>query len=138
ISHVLGWGEATWDAADGVRWWNGKTPDPATTRLMFFPGKVKPWELAATGADPWVAEHYRRFRDGWCLILGYHPSVWTEAEDALARHHFDAVVAAPEAAEHWKQVDAVAVNDDHAERLAWMMGFARDRTVFCGRQREVA
>jgi hypothetical protein len=62
ISHILGWGEATWGAEDGVVWW-GSSRNYAAPEwgLMFFPGTPKPWELLA---DEWVAQHYRR-NDEW-------------------------------------------------------------------------
>lgn len=58
ISHVLGWGEATWGPEDGVLWWGSRSNGLASTRrLMFFPGSPKPWQI---NHDPWVVEHYRR------------------------------------------------------------------------------
>lgn len=62
ISHVLGWGEATWGPEDGVVWW-GSSRNYAAPEwgLMFFPGTPKPWELLG---DSWVAQHYRR-NDEW-------------------------------------------------------------------------
>src|SRR5690606_16984018 len=100
ISYVLGWGEATWTAADGVVSWNAARPDydKETTRLLFFPCPTKPWELVAAGEDEWIAQNYRRTKPGWCLILGHHETVWTDAEAALDARDYDAVIASPEAA----------------------------------------
>jgi hypothetical protein len=133
LSYILGPDEATWGVGDGVRWWNRlRREKPAeNTRVMFFPGHVKPWEFQNNGMDDWVAERYRRTPQGRCLILGYSESVWDEASDALERDSFDAVIASPEAAEHWPgDILAIANNDEHALRLARMHGFAEN--VFCG------
>jgi len=137
ISHVLGWGEATWGVEDGVIWWgsqyNGQAPEK---RIMFFPGNPKPWNVVDIGVDEWVRQNYRRDPSGRALILGYGPSVWSDVEHALAAGPFDAVIASPEAAEHWPApVLAIANDDDHALRLAQMHGF--DHFVFCGRSRAV-
>lgn len=62
ISHVLGWGEATWGPEHGVVWHGSQRNHIADEwRLMFFPGTPKPWELMS---DPWVELHYRR-SDQW-------------------------------------------------------------------------
>lgn len=138
ISHVLGWGEATWGREDGVLWWGSRhNADAPLQRLMFFPGTPKPWQVADLNEDPWVAEHYRGGRAGRCLILGYAPNVWAEL-DAVAASRFEAVIASPEAAAHWPgPLLATARNDAHAERLARMHGFSE--VVFCGRtEREAA
>ena len=62
ISHVLGWGEATWGPEHGVVWW-GSSRNYAAPEwgLMFFPGDPKPWQLLG---DEWIAMHYRR-NDEW-------------------------------------------------------------------------
>lgn len=131
ISHVLGPKEKTWGPEHGVRWWNRGAKVPDDTRLMFFPGYSKPWHCVDNG-DNWVATRYRLSSHGRCLILGYAPSVWDEAAVALERGAFDAVIASPEAAEHWPyDVVAVASDDEQAERLARMLGY--DDIVFCGR-----
>ena len=84
----------------------------------------------------WLASRYSmRWKR---LILGYAESVWTDAEAAFETGAFDAVIASPEAAEHWPgDILAIAHTDEHAERLARMHGF--DDAVFCGRsEREAA
>jgi len=138
ISHKLGWGEATWGPEDGVLWYGSQYNagvDPK--RLMFFPGTPKPWTLAESGRDLYVSEHYRRSPHGRCLILGYAQNVWTDAALAMESGPFDAVIASPEAAEHWPDdVLAIAEDDEHAERLARMHGF--DDLVWCGRQKVTA
>jgi hypothetical protein len=55
ISHVLGAGEATWGAADGVTWYGSGLP---RQRILFFPGLPKPWDRI--GGDYFVARNYRR------------------------------------------------------------------------------
>jgi hypothetical protein len=134
LSYILGPNETTWGVGDGVRWWNRlrREKPPSDTRVMFFPGHIKPWEFATNGLDPWVAERYCRSpQQGRCLILGYAESVWDEAAEALDTHSFDAVIASPEAAEHWPgDILAIANNDEHALRLSWLHGFTEG--TFCG------
>lgn len=132
ISHVLGPGEAVWDAKDGVHAWNSRR-NVGKPRITFFLQPEKPWSYVAAG-DPFCTEHYRRdTQKGRALILGYAPTVWDDVEEALDRGPFDAVIASPEAAHYWpRQVDAIANDDDQALRIARMMGF--EDYVFCGRQ----
>lgn len=136
ISHRLGPGEATWGPEHGVYWWK-QMRNVREPRLVFFPGNLKPWTIAETDADKWVVENYRRSLGGRCLILGYADTVWTDAEAAIETGPFDAVIASPEAAEHWpSDILAIARDDLHAERLAHMHGF--DEIVFCGRSEREA
>jgi len=132
ISYVLGPGEAVWGANDGVHAWNSRL-NVGEPRVTFFLQPEKPWSYVAKG-EPYCTEHYRREpHDGRALILGYAQTVWDDAERALSGGRFDAVIASPEAAQHWPQpVDAVAGDDDQAIRIAHMMGFTD--YVFCGRQ----
>jgi hypothetical protein len=133
ISHILGPSEKTWGPDDGVRWWSklDRVSVP-TARAVFFPGQPKPWDLVENGVSEWVETHYRRSDSGRCLVLGYGETVWADASAALDGGPFDAVIASPEAAEHWPgPFLAVAKDDEQAERLARMHGFAD--FVFCGR-----
>lgn len=134
ISYCLGPHEATWGPADGVEWWSkGRPIVTSETRIIFFPGDVKPWEVS----NPYVRRHYRGKDDRKCLILGYSKTVWTEVEAALKKSDFDVVIASPEAAEHWPgPVYAVAENDAIADDIAQMCGF--DHVVFCGRSEDRA
>lgn len=129
ISHCLGPNEATWGPADGVEWWaRHKRQYPASTRIVFFPGEVKPWEIK----DHFVCQNYRGQDNRKCLILGYAPTVWDEVEAALKGSDFDVVIASPEAAEHWPgPIYAVANTDAEAEQIAYMGGF--EHVVFCGK-----
>lgn len=69
---------------------------------------------------------------GRCLILGYAHTVWDEAAQALDGGPFEAVIASPEAAEHWPgDVLYVAHDDFQADRVARSIGFAE--IVWCGR-----
>lgn len=133
ISHVLGRGEQTWGIEDGVLWHRSQyNADAPMHRIMFFPGSPKPWMVAEIGMNPWVAEHYRRSPHGRCLILGYGWSLWRDVRKALDVGPYDAVIASPEAAEHWPgEIFAIARSDEHADRLADMHGF--DDVVWCGR-----
>lgn len=68
---------------------------------------------------------------GRCLILGHGASVWDDLERNWSE--FDAVIASPEAAEHWPgQILAVAKDNDHAEFLANNYGF--DNPTWCGKE----
>lgn len=63
ISHVLGTGEATWTARDGVYSYRNEIADngnalPINARVIAFHGSVKPWSQQAQQCD-WVREHYR-------------------------------------------------------------------------------
>lgn len=139
ISHILGGGEKVWDASDGVHAWESQW-NVGEPRITFFLMKDKPWDFVAA-ADPFAVKHYRGDIKGRCLVLGYHRTVWKDAERALARGKYDAVIASPEAAAHWpRPVDMIAHSDDQALTFANMMGYRPNKIVFCGKQpeREVA
>lgn len=136
-------GAAGWTTTDGVASYPRDVERldelPDGVRVVMFHGFNKPWSRRAR---PWVGQHYRiAGPEGRCLILGYDPAVWHEA--LAAEGPFQSVIASPEAAAHrdspgwvWGDITAVAQNDDHAERLAAMLGYAPEQIVFCGRQRE--
>lgn len=142
ISACLGPGEKTWGVEHGAHNWLGRHPTEGTCRVMFFPGRPKPWDLVDVD-EPFCVRHYRRDPvPRACLVLGYGANVWREADAALdlagqgRRPPFDAVIASPEAARHWPgKLLAVAADDFHADRLAAMYGF--DDVVFCGRSEGV-
>lgn len=128
LSHVLGWGEATWTAADGVAWWGSRYNDDL--RVMFFPGQPKPWNLV--GLSGWVTDHYRGDEGGRCLILSAGPTLW---RDVAAAGPTDAVIALPEAAAHWPGPIRETVSDEReAEAAARMHGFAE--IIWCGRMHD--
>lgn len=128
MSHVLGWGEATWTAADGVAWWGSQYNDDI--RLMFFPGHPKPWNLV--GMSGLVNDHYRGAEGGRCMILSTGPTLW---DDVLAAGRYDAVIALPESARHWRGTIREVVEDERmAEIAARMHGF--DELIWCGRTGE--
>lgn len=63
LALCLGWGEATWGEADGAFFY-GKDYALArkakkVPRVVFFPGKLKPWTLAQINVDPFVSNNYR-------------------------------------------------------------------------------
>jgi hypothetical protein len=133
ISHVLGWGEAVWTLDDGVYWQTHKRRQEGTAdaRIIFFPGKMKPWEVKN---DPVIIENYRMSRGGQCLILGYGETLWEDVAAALETHRrFETVIAAPEAAAVWPgEVFATAMSDAECEALAYECGY--EEWTFCGRQ----
>lgn len=60
LAYTLGWGEATWGESDGATFYpqfdiKSDKPEP---RVLFFPGKIKPWDLAPV--FPFVKKHYRQ------------------------------------------------------------------------------
>lgn len=58
ISYILGRGEATWGPGDGVLWYGSRFNATAPCRrVMFFPGRSKPWQLV--DEDAFVGDHYR-------------------------------------------------------------------------------
>lgn len=76
MSYVLGPGEATWNAADGVYSyqdeiigrkrlnWRGKFMDfagplPPGAKVVAFHGRYDPWDDKAQRLTPWITEHYR-------------------------------------------------------------------------------
>lgn len=129
IAHKLGWGEKVWGAEDGVYWRANRGDSTVPPRVVFFPGKTKPWDHLD---DAWIAENYRHDRRGRCLVLGYGETLWTDVAAALDGGAFDAVVASPEAADHWPDmVDFIARSDFEADEYVRMQGF--DEAVFCGR-----
>lgn len=135
LAHCLGPGEATWGQDDGLVY-HGLPMRPMTPRrVMFYPGKQKPWDELR---DPWVRRHYRLNRAGRCLILGYDDTLWADVERALDSGPYDAVIASPEAAEHWPgEILAVARTNQRAADLAYLHGF--DDVTWCGvKEREAA
>lgn len=73
--------------------------------------------------------------EGRCLILGYGPTLWDDVDRALDEGTFAAVIASPEASEHWPgEIMAIAHNDSHADQLARSCGF--DEVTWCGRAKE--
>jgi hypothetical protein len=60
VRHCLGDGEPTWGAEDGVLSYKydlkrGMLKPPEHTRIVFFHGKPKPWQVE----ERWVREHWR-------------------------------------------------------------------------------
>ena len=57
LAYKLGWGEATFDASEGVRFWPDWQPKEKTApAVLFFPGKLKPWDIAAV--VPFIRDNY--------------------------------------------------------------------------------
>lgn len=61
MMHKLGPDEATWGEEHGV-WWYGSTylkrkPSPGEVKMLFFPGRDKPWNLSHV--DYYTKDHYR-------------------------------------------------------------------------------
>lgn len=130
IAHCLP-DEKTWAPEDGVCFWLA-SQRLDTARVVFFAGEVKPWAVASNGYNSFISKHYRADRTDRCLLLGYSPALWGDVSKALDEGSFGGVIASPEAARHWPgKVLAVATDDEHAERLAYIHGF--DRVTWCGK-----
>jgi hypothetical protein len=134
IAHRLP-GEATWGESDGLVYHDLPRRPETDLRVMFFPGYEKPWMRLS---DPWIERHYRRATNGHCLVLGYDDTLWSDVEAALAVGPYDAVIASPEAAEHWPgDILAVVRDNREAARIAHLNGF--DDLTWCGvKEREAA
>lgn len=131
IARCLAGRVPTWGPADGVVAMQHRHL-AQSPRLITYPGSIKPWDIAALGADRLVSQHYRGTRSGAGLILGYGETIWSDLDAALEGRSFEGVIASPEAAAHWPgRIVAIARDDAHAERLAAMHGFSD--VVFCGR-----
>jgi hypothetical protein len=61
LAHKLGWNEATWTEDDGVYWFGRRffSDKRCRPRVLFFPGKMKPWKLAPIRIYPFVSDNYR-------------------------------------------------------------------------------
>lgn len=128
IAHKLGPNEAKWTEKDGLCYHGLPRPANVARRVSFFPGSRKPWDYQG---DPWISKHYRLSREGRCLVLGYDDTLWRDVDRALKTGRFDAVIASPEAAEHWPgEILAVARTNRDAANLARMYGF--DDVTWCG------
>jgi hypothetical protein len=133
ISWVLGRGEKTWTHWDGVHAYNSVKNGNEKTRVLFFFGNPKPWDLLH---DDRIADYYRRSpRPGKALILGGYPEVWEDAIEAMDKGPFGAVIAPREVQEHWPgPVHATASSKTEAFRKARMLGY--EQVVVCDRQNE--
>lgn len=106
ISMILGPGEATWTAADGVYYFSPRfirlhggehrCAPPPNLCLMFYPGNVKPWNGAAD-RFPWVRDAWngvgvgRAAKPAKLRLRAYRdPKGWGQAFSAAAekRGHF--------------------------------------------------
>lgn len=62
LAFSLGRKERVWDDRDGVHWWGSpeykqvKTPP----KILFFPGKIKPWTIAPIRIDRFTTDNYRK------------------------------------------------------------------------------
>lgn len=58
LAYKLGWNEATWSEADDVWMFSSKWKNKIKPRVLFFPGKVKPWVVAPFKIYPFVSNNY--------------------------------------------------------------------------------
>ncbi|MCW5722145.1 MAG: hypothetical protein KIS86_13475 [Devosia sp.] len=119
-----------------VRLWGGTPPAPDIL-------SVSDECARSAGFREWIEarfpekSRYEIGAEGRCLILGYGPTLWDDVARALDAGSYAAVIASPEAAEHWPgDVLAIAHDDSHADRIASSCGF--DVVTWCGRTKEAA
>jgi hypothetical protein len=58
LAHKLGWGEATWGEADGAYVYGSSWFRGSKARILFFPGKTKPWDLARIRIHNFINANY--------------------------------------------------------------------------------
>lgn len=137
ISHILGPDEAVWSIDDGLAWYGMHRRASTPQRVMFFPGHTKPWMIATAGAHGWISSNYRRRERGRCLVLGYERTLWDDVAAAIEDGPYDAVIASPEAAEHWPgAILAIARDTLEAMLIANMHGY--DDVTWCGVSRRAS
>lgn len=118
IAYALGPDEFTWGDEHGV-YWNSDQSPPEDCRIMFYPGRVKPW----TKRTPWIGEHYRIDGTGRALIVGYRRTHAAAVRAAVAKPGWDKVIAVGPVAKLLNfKPDAQAANVDEAYMLARRMG----------------
>lgn len=124
ISYALGWTEPTWGVEHGVHW-SGSRYNAGTCRLMFFPGKEKPWQVPHQKGNEWVVDNYRQDRKpGVCVILGNYGDVWSDCEDMMRTRNVAGFIASPAAAKQWTGgLLGISSSEDEARRTAWQMGY---------------
>ncbi len=62
LAQSLGWSEKTWSERDGVFWYGSlykSLVKKQMPRVLFFPGKIKPWTIAPIRIDQFTSNNYR-------------------------------------------------------------------------------
>lgn len=63
LSFILGSKEATWGEEDGALFWGGRyrtlRREGVKPRVLFFPGKLKPWNIVGLKVDSYLDNNYR-------------------------------------------------------------------------------
>lgn len=62
LALCLGWNEKVWSEKDGVFFYgqgSAYKPKTVSPRILFFPGKIKPWTIAPLRIDQFVSNNYR-------------------------------------------------------------------------------
>lgn len=64
ISHKLGPGQPTWGTSDGVYSYrvhlkSGLTGLPDNAKIVFFHGRIDPWDNIAKAKSPWISDFYK-------------------------------------------------------------------------------
>lgn len=132
ISWVLGRGEKTWTHWDGVHAYNSMKSGNEKTRVLFFFGNPKPWDLLH---DARIAKYYRKAGKGKALVLCGGPSTWSDAVAELERGKPDAVISVEAIAHLWPgQIAATAPGPKAAAAKAFLLGY--EQIALCGQLQE--
>jgi hypothetical protein len=132
ISAALGPGEATWGPEHGIHAHNSSRNGQTDTRILFFFGNPKPWDLLH---EDRIRHFYRKAGSGRALVLLDGETVWQDAADALRAGPVDGVIALEGVVPYWPgRICDVAENSVSALQRAHMLGF--DDIVICGGEEE--
>jgi hypothetical protein len=132
ISSVLGQGEKTWDATDGVHAYNSVRNGNSDTRILFFFGNPKPWDLLS---EDRIAKYYRKAGKGRAIVLCGGPATWSDAVAELEQGKPDAVFAVEAVAPFWPgNIEATAAGPKEAAAKAFLLGY--ENIVLCGQPEE--
>lgn len=132
ISYVLGRGEKVWLQEDGIHIRDFLKDGAETTRILFFFGNPKPWDVLH---QPRVSKFYRKAGKGRAIVLCGGPATWSDAIKELAQGKPDGVIAVESAAPFWPgHVVATAHGPKAAIAKARMLGY--EEIALCGQIEE--
>lgn len=132
ISYVLGRGEATWGPADGIHAYHSARNGNSETRILFFFGSPKPWDLLQ---EDRIASFYRKTGMGRAIVLCGGETTWSDAVEETQKGKVDAVFSIESIAKLWPgHVTGVAQGPKAAAAKAFMLGY--EEIALCGNSTE--
>lgn len=135
ISYVLGWGEKVWLHEDGIHIRDYLKDGAETTRILFFFGNPKPWDILEHPRSQRVRHHYRKAGKGRALVLCGGPTTWADAVAELDRGKPDAVISVEGVAHLWPgHITATAPGPKAAAQKAHLLGY--EQIALCGQLEE--